>query len=175
MAKKWTKETVEKNRQESIKILQRKREQEYNRQHWRTPKTLFDSLDSIFHFTVDACADKDNALCKKYWTECKGKDWSKHTVFCNPPFKGYDSIIPYAPLAITTVFFLLANTLASKTVMKKFPPAFLVIPDYRIEYEPAAGIRKSKPTDGTVFLVYGKVSKSQIARLKALGTIWKPE
>lgn len=36
---------------------------------WETPKELFDELDNEFHFTLDPCANKDNAKCEKYFTE----------------------------------------------------------------------------------------------------------
>lgn len=35
---------------------------------WRTPRPLFDLLNAEFHFELDACADKDNALCEKFYT-----------------------------------------------------------------------------------------------------------
>lgn len=60
-----------------------------NSENWATPQDLFDSLDYIFHFTLDPCADPSNAKCKKYFTkEINGltKDWGGHRVFCNPPY-----------------------------------------------------------------------------------------
>lgn len=58
-------------------------------ENWATPQDAFDRLNHIFNFTLDPCADKDNAKCKKYYTkEINGlnKDWGGHKVFCNPPY-----------------------------------------------------------------------------------------
>ena len=60
-----------------------------NRDDWRTPKELFDSLNSEFNFTVDLCADDNNHLCDKYYTkENSGfnADLSGECVYCNPPY-----------------------------------------------------------------------------------------
>ena len=40
-----------------------------NKQDWATPQYLFDMLDLEFNFTLDPCANKDNAKCDKYYTE----------------------------------------------------------------------------------------------------------
>ena len=56
---------------------------------WETPTEFFKELDKEFHFTLDACASKENAKCEKYYTlEENGllQDWSGETVFCNPPY-----------------------------------------------------------------------------------------
>ena len=53
-----------------------------------TPRELFNKLNSIFSFTLDAAATEANALCSKYYTiETNGltSPWSKST-FCNPPY-----------------------------------------------------------------------------------------
>lgn len=36
---------------------------------WETPQYLFDKLNKKFHFTIDVCATKENAKCKKYYTK----------------------------------------------------------------------------------------------------------
>ena len=56
---------------------------------WATPQDLFDKLNEEFNFTLDPCASDWNAKCKKYYTEKNNgltKDWSKETVFMNPPY-----------------------------------------------------------------------------------------
>ena len=56
---------------------------------WETPKNLYEELNKEFHFTLDPCATKENAKCKKYYTL---KDnglilsWNGETVFMNPPY-----------------------------------------------------------------------------------------
>mgnify|MGYP001606612476 CR=1 FL=1 len=80
---------------------------------WWTPRALFDALHSEFHFTLDAAADAENALCTRYigppesvpddyrierlgrMGTCVGEDglkcrWSGERVFCNPPYGGQE-------------------------------------------------------------------------------------
>ena len=55
---------------------------------WSTPKYFFDELDNEFNFTLDVCANSDNAKCSKYFDkEMNGleKDWTGN-VWCNPPY-----------------------------------------------------------------------------------------
>ena len=56
---------------------------------WETPQDFFDKLNKEFHFTLDPCATKKTAKCKKYYTKKDNglnKNWSNETVFCNPPY-----------------------------------------------------------------------------------------
>lgn len=55
---------------------------------WSTPQDLFDKLDQVFHFTLDAASTHENAKCKNHFTiEEDGlkQDWTG-TVWCNPPY-----------------------------------------------------------------------------------------
>jgi len=56
---------------------------------WGTPKGFFDKLNSKYNFTLDPCATKGNAKCKKYYTQQDdglSKSWEGETVFVNPPY-----------------------------------------------------------------------------------------
>ena len=56
---------------------------------WGTPQDFFDKLNKEFNFTLDPCATKETAKCKKYYTkedDGLSKDWSGEIVFCNPPY-----------------------------------------------------------------------------------------
>jgi len=56
---------------------------------WETPDYFFKLLDDIYHFTLDPCASDSNHKCEKYYTikeDGLKQDWSKETVFVNPPF-----------------------------------------------------------------------------------------
>lgn len=58
-------------------------------EEWATPQKLFDELDAEFHFTLDPCATKENAKCKKFYTkedDGLSKSWERETVFVNPPY-----------------------------------------------------------------------------------------
>jgi site-specific DNA-methyltransferase (adenine-specific) len=59
-----------------------------DRMDWPTPKFLFRALDAEFHFTLDACASKRNAKCKKFFTikdNGLSKKW-RGNVWVNPPY-----------------------------------------------------------------------------------------
>ena len=56
---------------------------------WETPQDFFDALDEMFGFTLDPCATKETAKCKKFYTKLDdglSKDWGGQIVFCNPPY-----------------------------------------------------------------------------------------
>lgn len=56
---------------------------------WATPQKFFDELNKEFNFDLDPCATKENAKCRKYFTEQENgllQDWNGHRVFCNPPY-----------------------------------------------------------------------------------------
>lgn len=56
---------------------------------WATPAAFFDRLNSEFNFTLDPCANEDNAKCDRYFTkedDGLSRDWSGETVFMNPPY-----------------------------------------------------------------------------------------
>lgn len=56
---------------------------------WETPQEIFEGLNKDYNFTLDPCATKENAKCKKYFTiENDGlfRSWKNETVFMNPPY-----------------------------------------------------------------------------------------
>jgi phage N-6-adenine-methyltransferase len=56
---------------------------------WETPVRFFEELDREFHFTVDVCAKKGIAKCKRYYTPKKDglkQDWTGETCWMNPPY-----------------------------------------------------------------------------------------
>lgn len=55
---------------------------------WATPQDLFDYFNSIYHFTLDVCADETNHKCEKYFTkEMDGLKQNWDGVFwMNPPY-----------------------------------------------------------------------------------------
>lgn len=60
-----------------------------NKADWETPQDLFDNLDNIFGFTLDAAANPINAKCKNFFTEKKNnalkEEWHGR-VWLNPPY-----------------------------------------------------------------------------------------
>ena len=60
-----------------------------NTPEWATPQAFFDKLNLEFNFTLDPCATKENAKCKKFYTkEDNGlvQSWDNENVFCNLPY-----------------------------------------------------------------------------------------
>lgn len=58
-------------------------------EEWATPPDFFASLHSEFGFTLDPCANDQNAKCQKFYTKADNglsKDWGQNIVFCNPPY-----------------------------------------------------------------------------------------
>lgn len=56
---------------------------------WSTPQDFFEKLNKEFNFTLDPCADKLNAKCKKFFTKKENgllQNWNNEIVFCNPPY-----------------------------------------------------------------------------------------
>ena len=57
--------------------------------YWATPQSLFDELHREFNFTIDVCANADNAKLPRYWTEeddALSKSWAGERCFMNPPY-----------------------------------------------------------------------------------------
>ena len=54
---------------------------------WSTPQHIFDKLNREFGFTLDVCADPENAKCT-YFRSGKPllEDWGKNKCFMNPPY-----------------------------------------------------------------------------------------
>lgn len=55
---------------------------------WATPQDFFDKLNTEFGFTLDVCANKDNAKCADYFTaeqDGLAQDW-RGVCWMNPPY-----------------------------------------------------------------------------------------
>lgn len=60
-----------------------------NNMDWETPKEFFDIYDREFGFTLDVCALKKTAKCKRYFdpkVDGLKQDWSKDICWMNPPY-----------------------------------------------------------------------------------------
>ena len=91
-----------------------------SRDDWATPQPLFDELDRVFHFTLDAAADETNHKCVRYLTPdedafSKALDLEGETIWCNPPYgRGLDRWVnlfgKWAAMGNTVVALLPAST-----------------------------------------------------------------
>jgi phage N-6-adenine-methyltransferase len=55
---------------------------------WTTPRYIFEWLNEVGRFDIDACATAENALCPRFWTkeqDAMKQKWDGN-VFCNPPY-----------------------------------------------------------------------------------------
>ena len=55
---------------------------------WETPSNLFKELDDEFHFTIDVCATKANAKCRRFITkeqDALTRPW-RGVCWMNPPY-----------------------------------------------------------------------------------------
>ena len=56
---------------------------------WETPQDFFEKINQEFNFTLDVCANKDNAKCKNYFSPIDNgliKDWGNNICWMNPPY-----------------------------------------------------------------------------------------
>lgn len=137
------------------------------RQSWTTPRETFDQLNSIFRFSIHACASPENALLPRYWSrenDCRSHSWAGERVFCNPPFSETASILPKCREAELAVV-LLPVTSVTTIYFCKFPADWLLIPARRLRFIPPEGLNPANshtPTLGTVIAIYGDSSTDQI-------------
>ncbi len=123
-------------------------------EEWYTPQDLFDRLDSIYHFTLDAAASEENSKCEHYYTkedDALNKPW-QGTVWLNPPYgrgigewikKAYQS----ASEGATVVCLLPART--DTAAFHRYILPFSGINSSRLDYAWAAGIIDG---EGCVFI-----------------------
>lgn len=60
-----------------------------NSDEWETPREVFDYLNSIYSFDLDAAASDTNYLCPTYFSEgnsALNQSWNCESAFCNPPY-----------------------------------------------------------------------------------------
>jgi len=76
--------------------------------NWRTPRSLFDTLDRIYGFDLDAAADYQNHLCDRFFTaetDGLGRSWDEdsleESIF--EPFLGPSSVWINPPYSETRV------------------------------------------------------------------------
>ncbi len=140
------------------------------RQCWRTPRAVFEVLDNIFLFTIDACASEADALLERYWTveeDAALQSWEGERVYCNPPFSGAGRFLPAASNAELAVVVWPMNALTARAVHDD-PPQMIFVPDRRINFEPPCELRSPGNTKGVCFLIYGEVTPIQLKRLSRL-------
>ena len=141
---------------------------------WQTPRSLFNTLHRVFPFTVDACASQCNALLPYYWTQlddCLVQDWTRHIVFCNPPFSIQKLIPQKAATARQAVVFLYHTGLFTRFLAAN-PPSHIIFTPKRIRFIPPNGVHElSNPPFGVAICVYGGLTNKQLQSLATLGLV----
>lgn len=69
---------------------------------WGTPQIYFDVVNTVYHFTVDICANDQNFKMRPYMTEADDSlsmEWHGR-IWCNPP---YSDIRPWVEKALMEV------------------------------------------------------------------------
>lgn len=140
---------------------------------FQTPKHIFNQLNSIFNFTLDAAASDENHLCPIYFKESifggLARSWWKHRVFVNPPFsekadwmeKAHNEVLyGDCPLVVMILPSLCMDTVAfHKFVQDKFHYEVL---EGRISFiDPETGKAKSGNNSGTVIVYFKKKIKTK--------------
>lgn len=79
-------------------------------QEWCTPRPLFEKMNELYQYTIDAAASPENALLPRYYTREQdglAQDWTGEKVWVNPPFEKIAPWVEKANLreaAHTTLF-----------------------------------------------------------------------
>jgi len=161
-----------------------------NSGEWRTPKELFNLLQSVFDFSIDAAATPENALCKIFYTkETDGliPDWPIGNVWINPPYgrsiiqwirkaeqefmkhQGLFDIVLLLPARTDTEWFL-------KLVQTCHYICFI---NGRINFLNAKGESQKNPTFPSLLAIYsqdnGGLTQAQYEVLRSLGLVVSTE
>lgn len=141
------------------------------KQNWETPPEIFDPLNQEFNFTLDPCAEKHTAKCKKYYTVNENglfQDWSGETVFVNPPYgrhvkKWVAKCCLEGRKKNTTVVMLIPSRTGTSyfhKIIKPFATEIRFI-EGRIKFI-ADGKRKDPAPFDSMIVIFGGLAKNEI-------------
>jgi len=86
-----------------------------------TPTEFYKKLDAEFHFTLDPCASRESAKCRRYFTKKKNglrQSWRGARVFLNPPYSNIGAWLEKARKEIVAHCCLVVALLPSWTDRK---------------------------------------------------------
>lgn len=150
-----------------------------NKDFWETPQKLFNQLDEIFHFELDAAANKENTKCPRFITHEQNsliQPWAKmaNVIYLNPPYTGtmrtwMMKVVKEAEQGATIVC-LIAARLESKWFKLAWDYGrYIIFPYGRLDFElngipvkrttfaSAIVVFSNKEWDLTTMTPYGKV------------------
>lgn len=114
---------------------------------WSTPDYIFDPLNKVFSFTLDAAATPDNAKVGRFYANAGPRDnglvnsWKGERVFCNPPYTEgqYKSWIQKSAQEVankTSIVLLLPGSWETEAYVPVWAFAkYLIFPYKRIKFE----------------------------------------
>lgn len=150
------------------------------RQSWRTEPAFFAWLNRVFHFTVDACASRENALLPRFWTERDDafvQSWERERVYCNPPFclvkRAMEKARTGGPRLAVVV--MPCTSITTGYFYEHHPP-HLWLPKKKLEYLPPlemkvpSGCHINSPI-GTVVALWG-ATNTQLGKLGSRGSVF---
>lgn len=136
---------------------------------FETPEHLFEQLNSIFKFTVDAACTLSNCQCKRGFFFDNGfngleESWESERVFCNPPFSNKADWIRKAHNEVQyngcpiCVMILPTNCMESESFQKYvYHNYFFEILKGRVSFiDPQTKQPKSGNNSGTVIVYFKK-------------------
>ena len=152
---------------------------------WCTPKWLFEALNDIWNFTLDAACMKETALCPKYYTpedDSLIQNWDNEIVWLNPP---YSNLKPWLEKSVhaynngSTVMILVpsrTDTKAFQDHASKYCTCMCFIKG-RLKFvdpnkDPAAK-QDSAPFPSVLIVLDNNLTEEKIQYLKTLGTVMK--
>jgi phage N-6-adenine-methyltransferase len=151
-----------------------------NRDDWETPNSLFDILDKIFKFDLDAAANHKNAKCLLFYspkTNAFTKDWAGNgNVWLNPPY-GRDVTEPWVNKAYeesqkgAVVVCLLPARTETKWFQTLWKANHLVFLRGRVRF---VGGKSCAPFPSVVAIFGKKLTKRQRTALDAIGQVITP-
>lgn len=134
-----------------------------NRDDWRTPSALYETLDQTFHFKLDAAASDQNHKAPIWFTkeqDALKQNWNVGgSVFCNPPYgkqigKWVEKAHNEARKGATIVMLLPARTETKWFHKHIFGCAKVIFCRGRIRFEDENGIAKQNAPFPSCIVIY---------------------
>lgn len=112
------------------------------RDDWKTPKWLFDSINKQYNFTFDCCATEGNSKCEEYSSDFKEIRMTNKNSWMNPPFSKAAEMFEHFFKAIPwgVAIYRCDNMETRLWQNQIFPNAsWIFLPNKRIRYEGMEG------------------------------------
>lgn len=120
-----------------------------SKQNWRTPSWIFKGMNDVIPFTLDAAADKDNALVKDHYfdtgSDALRQQWHGN-VWCNPPYRIAGRFVAHGLQQVkqfgsTVVFLLRIPSIGANWYVNAAPQALTVLITPRFDFvDPDTGV-----------------------------------